>query len=65
MIKRQFVIITPAYNEADYIQRTIEGVLAQSIVPHKWIIVDDGSTDNTAKIIQQFTSQTLKGKTEA
>jgi len=39
----EYVIITPAYNEAEYIERTIRGVLAQSVLPCKWIIVDDGS----------------------
>lgn len=48
----EYVIITPAYNEAEYIERTIRGVLAQSVLPCKWIIVDDGSTDNTAEIIK-------------
>ncbi len=50
----KYILITPAYNEAEYIQQTIKGVLAQSILPHKWIIVDDGSTDNTATIILQY-----------
>lgn len=50
-----YVIITPAYNEAEYIERTIKGVLAQSVLPSKWIIVDDGSTDNTADIIKHYT----------
>jgi len=50
----KYIIITPAYNEADYIEQTIEGVLAQSVLPYKWVIVDDGSTDDTAKIIQQY-----------
>lgn len=50
----KYIIITPAYNEAEYIKRTIKGVLVQSLLPYKWIIVDDGSTDDTAKIIQQY-----------
>lgn len=56
MLKRtiEYVIITPAYNETGYIEQTIRGVLAQSIVPRKWVIVDDGSTDNTAEVIQQY-----------
>ena len=51
------MIITPAYNEADYIRCTIESVLVQSIMPQQWIIVDDGSTDDTAKIIQRYAKE--------
>jgi len=50
----KYIIITPAFNEAEYIEQTIKGVLAQSVLPRKWVIVDDASTDNTAKVIQQY-----------
>jgi len=53
----KYIIITPAYNEAEYIRQTIKGVLAQSVLPHKWVIVDDGSTDDTAKVIQKHTEE--------
>ncbi|MBN1764015.1 MAG: glycosyltransferase family 2 protein [Sedimentisphaerales bacterium] len=49
-----YVIITPAFNEAAYISKTIESVIAQKIQPLMWVIVDDGSTDETAKIIQDY-----------
>ena len=52
-----YTIITPAYNEADYIEQTIKSVIAQSILPDKWIIVDDGSTDSTAEIIQLYAAK--------
>ena len=52
--KNKYVIITPAFNEEKYIQRVIESVIGQSIIPLKWIIVDDGSTDNSKKIIHKF-----------
>lgn len=51
----KFVIITPAYNEEKYIIKTIKSVLKQAVKPVKWIIVDDGSTDETARIIKEFT----------
>jgi biofilm PGA synthesis N-glycosyltransferase PgaC len=50
----QYVIITPAYNEAGYIVRTIESVVQQTIRPARWIIVDDGSTDGTADTIDSY-----------
>ncbi len=53
----KYIIITSAYNEAKYIERTIQGVLAQSILPDKWIVVDDGSTDDTAEIVQRFAEE--------
>ena len=53
----KYVIVTPAFNEAEYIERTIKGVLAQTILPTKWIVVDDGSTDDTAEIIRKYAEQ--------
>jgi biofilm PGA synthesis N-glycosyltransferase PgaC len=53
----RYVIVTPAYNEVRYIGMTIESVLAQTVKPVKWVIVDDGSTDDTPSIIQQYAAQ--------
>jgi biofilm PGA synthesis N-glycosyltransferase PgaC len=50
----QYVIVTPAYNEADHIARTIESVIGQTILPARWVIVDDGSTDETAATIRSY-----------
>jgi glycosyltransferase involved in cell wall biosynthesis len=50
----KYVIVTPAFNEAACIERTIESVVAQTILPVQWIIVDDGSTDNTLEIVQEY-----------
>jgi biofilm PGA synthesis N-glycosyltransferase PgaC len=48
-----YIIISPVRNEAEYIQRTIEAVLSQTILPKQWIIVNDGSTDATGPIIDE------------
>jgi poly-beta-1,6-N-acetyl-D-glucosamine synthase len=57
MMQNSFVIITPAFNEARYIGLTVESVLAQTIKPLKWVIVDDGSTDDTPAITQRYATQ--------
>jgi poly-beta-1,6-N-acetyl-D-glucosamine synthase len=46
-----YAVITPVRNEADHIQKTIDSMVAQTITPGSWVIVDDGSTDQTAAII--------------
>jgi glycosyltransferase involved in cell wall biosynthesis len=49
-----YVLITPARNEAALIEQTIRSVIAQSVLPRKWIIVSDGSTDGTDEIVQRY-----------
>lgn len=46
------VVIIPAHNEAAFIGRTLESLLAQTEVPDRIIVVDDGSTDATADIVR-------------
>lgn len=49
-----YVLITPARNEATFIEQTIKSVLAQTVLPTKWVIVSDGSTDGTDEIVAQY-----------
>ncbi len=44
-----YVLITPARNEEAFIEKTIESVIHQTVLPVKWVIVDDGSTDRRPK----------------
>src|SRR5579864_7141123 len=53
----RYVIITPARDEAQHIEETIKSVLAQTVKPVEWVIVDDGSTDATGEIIDRFAAQ--------
>ena len=53
----KYVLITPARNEEHFIEQTISSVVAQTILPERWIIVDDGSTDGTAGVIQDYASR--------
>jgi poly-beta-1,6-N-acetyl-D-glucosamine synthase len=48
-----YIVITPARNEGSHIAQTIKSVASQTIRPMKWIIVNDGSTDDTITIIDK------------
>lgn len=50
----KYILITPAYNEENYIRGTIESVIKQKIKPEQWVIVSDGSTDSTDSIIDEY-----------
>jgi poly-beta-1,6-N-acetyl-D-glucosamine synthase len=50
----KYVIITPVRDEEAYIGKTIESVLNQTIRPAQWIIVNDGSSDRTGEIVDQY-----------
>ena len=47
-------LITPARNEAAFIERTIQSVVTQTVRPVRWVIVNDGSTDATATIARRY-----------
>jgi poly-beta-1,6-N-acetyl-D-glucosamine synthase len=49
-----YVLITPARNEAAFIEQTIKSVVAQTTRPVKWVIVSDGSTDGTDEIVKRY-----------
>lgn len=51
---RRYCLITPCRNEAQYIRTTLETTCAQTVQPALWVIVDDGSTDDTPQILQEF-----------
>lgn len=50
----KFSVIIPAYNAEEYIAKAIESCLCQTCLPHEIIVVDDGSTDGTAKLAESF-----------
>jgi glycosyltransferase involved in cell wall biosynthesis len=50
----KYVLITPAHNEEAFIERTLASMVAQTVLPERWVIVDDGSTDETAKIVEKY-----------
>ncbi|SFV17023.1 glycosyltransferase [Pseudoduganella namucuonensis] len=50
-------VVIPVYNGAPFIARTIKSVLAQSLRPQEIIVVDDGSIDDTARLLSQFADE--------
>jgi len=53
-VKKEYVLITPVHNEEQFIGQAIESVIAQTVLPRKWLIVDDGSTDRSGEIIKEY-----------
>jgi glycosyltransferase involved in cell wall biosynthesis len=53
----RYVIITPVRDEQQYLPSTIESVMTQTILPVEWVIVNDGSTDRTRDIIDDFAAR--------
>jgi poly-beta-1,6-N-acetyl-D-glucosamine synthase len=53
----KYVLITPARNEAAFIDKTIDSMIAQTVQPLRWVIVDDGSTDETAEIVERYAAR--------
>ena len=52
-----YVLISPCRNEAAFMRRTLDSVVAQSVKPALWVIVDDGSTDATPEILADYAAQ--------
>jgi glycosyltransferase involved in cell wall biosynthesis len=49
-----YVLITPARNEEPFIEKTIQSVIKQTVLPARWVIVNDGSTDATSSIVRKY-----------
>lgn len=54
MDRMRYVLITPARNEEANIERAIHSVISQTVVPLKWVIVNDRSTDMTEEIVRKY-----------
>jgi biofilm PGA synthesis N-glycosyltransferase PgaC len=52
-----YALITPARNEERFIEKLIQSMVAQTVLPAKWVIVDDGSTDRTPEIVESYVAQ--------
>lgn len=50
----RYVLISPCRNESAYMRETLDTVIAQTAPPAKWVIVDDGSTDETPSVLAEY-----------
>ena len=50
----KYVVVTPARNEEAFIERTIRSVISQTVLPQRYVVVSDGSTDSTDEIVQKY-----------
>jgi glycosyltransferase involved in cell wall biosynthesis len=53
-MRSDYILLTAAKNEEEYIGEAIQSVLRQSLLPRAWFIMDDGSTDRTAEVVRNF-----------
>jgi glycosyltransferase involved in cell wall biosynthesis len=56
-MKPRYVIITPVRDEEKYIESTLQAVVNQTIVPIEWVIVNDGSSDRTGAIADEYSAK--------
>lgn len=54
---RAYVVISPGRNEAGFMRRTLDSVVAQTVRPALWVIVDDGSTDESPEILADYAAR--------
>ncbi len=57
MSQQRLAIISPCRDEAQFVKLTLKSVAAQTRPPDIWIVVDDGSRDATAEIVQPYTER--------
>lgn len=53
----KYVLVTPTRNEAKYIEKLLQSMTGQTILPVKWVIISDGSTDGTDEIVTKYAAQ--------
>jgi biofilm PGA synthesis N-glycosyltransferase PgaC len=54
---RRYLLVTPCRNEAKTLPTTLDTTLRQTVLPTRWVIVDDGSNDDTPKILAAYAAK--------
>src|SRR3954452_4755161 len=54
---RRYLVVTPCRDEAKFARRTLESVANQTVAPSLWIVVDDGSSDETPAILAEYAAK--------
>jgi len=57
MRSSDLAVISPVRDEAQFVSRTLEAMVAQTVLPAEWVLVDDGSKDDTAAIIERYAAE--------
>jgi hypothetical protein len=55
--RRRYLLVSPCRDEANFIRRTLDSVAGQSVTPALWVVVDDGSTDDTPRILAEYAAK--------
>ena len=58
MNRYRYVIITPVRNESPHIEKTLMSVMDQTVLPIRWVIVDDGSSVGTSEFVETYAEYT-------
>ncbi len=53
----RYLLVSPCRNEADFMRQTLDSVTSQTLLPTRWVIVDDGSTDETPDILAEYAAR--------
>jgi glycosyltransferase involved in cell wall biosynthesis len=53
----KYVVITPVRDEEEYVEATLRCITSQTVLPTEWIVVDDGSSDGTSAIVDEYASK--------
>ncbi|MGD9973965.1 MAG: glycosyltransferase family 2 protein [Desulfatirhabdiaceae bacterium] len=56
-MKNTYILITPARNEEKYLRATIDNILQQTVLPTRWVIIDDASTDSSPDILKEYSEK--------
>ena len=62
--KSRFVIVTPSYNQAQYLRQTIESILSQQASRLAYVIQDGGSNDGSVELIREYAEQLVSWVSE-